>query len=514
MPKTNRPNVIIFMMDTQGVRNMSCYGYRRPTTPNIDRLAREGALFVNHFVTAPWTLPVHASLFTGRYESGHGAGGQHEILEPGLPNMGEAFGRAGYRSVALCNNGWAYNDQGGCTGFDEHIRYGRDDVAPVAPYIPSDDPDLRDTGSLKAVGVSLKWIDEHRARRPSTPFLMFINCTEPHDPYRPPEPFRSRFLLEGVKYSPETVWCGGGQCFSTAGAVCPTLDEWFIQRSLVDGATACLDDRIGKLANELAQRGVLDDTIFIVTGDHGDITGERTHYSYHSQNGVWDWVCHTPLVIRYPKAFKAGTRCKQIVQCNDVLPALMQLCGVRDKALEASMQGENLLKALKGPIHDFALLEAQRAIHPMRRAWFECGHPEDIDVRYMNVSYKAARTKRYKYIWVSDGNDMLFDIVKDPDERWNIIKRYPEIAKKLMKAMEKKLMGIEQRYFQDAFKAGTQNWHYQMRRLAAWGFFQPGIVPPFDPKNEAEHQKNFKESLKHRPDFAPPLSMLKKIGKI
>ena len=65
---TKKPNVLIFMMDTQGARNMHCYGYRRPTTPNIDRIAAEGALFENHFVTAPWTLPVHASLFTGRVQ--------------------------------------------------------------------------------------------------------------------------------------------------------------------------------------------------------------------------------------------------------------------------------------------------------------------------------------------------------------------------------------------------------------------------------------------------------------
>ena len=75
--KRPRPNIIIFMMDTQGARNMSCYGYHRKTTPNIDAIAAEGVLFENHFVTSPWTLPVHASIFTGRYESGHGAGAQH-----------------------------------------------------------------------------------------------------------------------------------------------------------------------------------------------------------------------------------------------------------------------------------------------------------------------------------------------------------------------------------------------------------------------------------------------------
>ena len=72
-----RPNVVLFMMDTQGARNMHCYGYRRPTTPNIDQIAKEGCLYEHHFVTAPWTLPVHASMFPRRYESGHRAGAPH-----------------------------------------------------------------------------------------------------------------------------------------------------------------------------------------------------------------------------------------------------------------------------------------------------------------------------------------------------------------------------------------------------------------------------------------------------
>lgn len=505
--RAQRPNVVIFMMDTQGSRNMSCYGYRLKTSPNIDRIAEEGALFLNHFVTSPWTLPSHASLFTGRYESGHGAGAQHESLEPGLPQMGEIFTRNGYRTLALCNNTWAYESgPNACyspgSGFEEHIRYNQADYKAVDPYIPSSDPNFQDKGSLKAIGLAKKWIDDNKVGR-ETPFLMFINCLEPHDPYRPPEPFRSQFLCGREYENPPEKW----QAYATAGVVCPTFDDWAYQRMLYDASTATLDDRIGKLTQELKDRGLYDDTIFIVTGDHGDVIGEQVRYAYHSQNGVWDYTCKTPLVIRYPKAFKPGTRCDEMVQINDLFPTLMELCGIEDAEASASIQGESLLRAIEGPTREFALLEAQRSAHPMRRAWCEspAEEAEDLDVRFANVSYKAARTKRYKYIWVSNGNDMLFDIVKDPDERWNIIHMYPEIAKQLRKKMEVKLMSIEQRYFPDMFKPNkdiTIHNPYGIRRLCAWGLYQPvGTVAPWDPEKmkgaeSAGNGNGLKQSVK------------------
>lgn len=488
--RQKKPNIVIFMMDTQGARNMSCYGYHRKTTPHIDRIAKEGALFLNHFVTSSWTLPVHASLFTGRYESGHGCGAQHEGLEPGLPQMGEVFTKNGYRTVALCNNPWAYDSASpfsAGTGFEEHIRYVEKKYKPFPPYIPSDDPDESDKGALKVVGLATKWIDDN-AMGKTKPFLMFINNTLPHDPYMPPESFRSRFLPEGFSYE-KLDKNRGRQSTSTFGDRCQTFDEWYGERCLYDGATACLDDRIGKFVGELKKRGMYDNTIFIVTGDHGDVQGEQIGYAYHSQNGVWDYTVKTPLVIRYPKKFKPGTRCRQLVQINDVFPTLMEIAGIRDAMTKTSIQGESLLKALKGPVREFALIEAQRGIHPMRRGWCEGKNPEDLDVRFMNVWYKAARTKRYKYVWVSNGEDMLFDIVKDPDERWNIIKDKPGIARTLRKAMEKKLLTMEQRYYMDRFKQPDKYDPYALRRLAAWGLYQPGVVQPWDEKERREWKK-------------------------
>jgi hypothetical protein len=143
----------------------------------------------------------------------------------------------------------------------------------------------------------------------------------------------------------------------------------------------------------------------------------------------------------------------------------------------------SLLEALEGPVREFALIEAQTPIHVQRRAWeFD---PES-DPRFAFASLKAARTKRYKYVWTDHGNDMLFDVVNDPDERWNIIQRKPEVARKLRKEMEEFLMSIEQRYFQDFFRPGRRRDPRVVRRLCAWGLYRPGVVPPWDPDNPQE----------------------------
>ena len=107
----------------------------------------------------------------------------------------------------------------------------------------------------------------------------------------------------------------------------------------------------------------------------------------------------------------------------------------------------------------------------------------DCDPRFAFAALKAIRNKRHKYIWHAYGQDMLFDIVNDPDERWNIIDRKPLVARRLQKQLEGFLMSIEQRYYQDMFRPGHPRDPYVVRRLAAWGLFRPGIVPPWDPQN-------------------------------
>ncbi len=199
MPRKNKPNILIFLMDTQPVRNMGCYGYSRNCTPNIDKIAEEGAVYENHFVTGSWTVPSHASLFTGKYQSGHGVGVQFEFMTSDYPTMSEVLEGAGYQTVLFTNNSWvnqdATNIARGWGDFNlikrpkgQNVRIG-----------PEDDFILdteEDSGSLYTVKLVQEWLE--RKWDKDRPFAMFINCLEPHLKVWAPQPFRAQFLEKGV----------------------------------------------------------------------------------------------------------------------------------------------------------------------------------------------------------------------------------------------------------------------------------------------------------------------------
>jgi len=480
-----RPNILMFMMDTQGAFNLSCYGYHRKTTPNYDAFAKEGVLFKNHFVTAPWTLPVHASISTGRYESGHGAGAQHEALEPGLPAMAGTLAKHGYNTAALCYNSWAASadEHNAMEGFQEIIPYNQPKYKVPKEYQFEGDEPIGDKNALKMVGMAKKWIEKNyiNAKGRKKPFYLYMNNLLPHDPYHPPEPWRSQFMMEGVSYRKQ-LERRGNQVDSTIGTKALTFTEWQMQRGLYDASTACLDHRFGLLVQLLKDWGIYDDTLIIVIGDHGDSLGQHIHYSYHSQNGVYDAAVQTPLILRLPKVFSGGKRNDELVQCTDIYPMVLDLLKLKEPKARESIQGVSLLKALKGKTRDFALIEAQWPVHPMRRAW---SFDETCDPRRYGQALKAARTKRHKYIWSSFGTDMLFDLKNDPDERWNIIDRKPELARKMRQQIEDMLMNQEQRCFPDFVRprggGSSSRDPYTIRRMKAWGLLRtPGVTPKWD----------------------------------
>lgn len=172
-------------MDTQRADNVSCYGYPKKTTPNMDRIAGEGAVFLNHITAGVWTLPSHASLFTGRYVSGHGVDANYEALPMEFPTMAEVLGKLGYQTVGFSNNGWVSRRTGVARGFQEFylVRRGEGLVEwfYVEEFFKAEGEE--DKGSLKTVNAAASWIKRRWNRE--KPFFMFINFIEPHGPYWP-----------------------------------------------------------------------------------------------------------------------------------------------------------------------------------------------------------------------------------------------------------------------------------------------------------------------------------------
>lgn len=476
MTNKNRPNILIFVMDTQSVRNMTPYGFHKETTPNIQAIASEGIVYENHFVTAAWTVPSFASLFTGKYQSGHGAGASFNFLSREIPTLAEVLSRTGYQTVALAevsaaSSGWVSHDETDlCRGFEAFIpifRHGEEinagsEARPIFKYAEGED-----SGSTRAIRLVKEWFENRYD--PEKPFFMMIRCTDPHLTVWAPQPFRGRFLPEGVsdhealEVNQDVYLQCMGLLPDRQGGYMNERD-WEILKGLYDGETACLDHRMGLLFDYLTARQILDDTLLIITGDHGDLL-DRDGFLGHEPLALFDDLLHTPLIVRWPGVVPETTRVSHLVQICDWFPTILDLLELEETAIRGEMQGVSLIPTWTDkPVREFIVAEHQPLL--LEAEWFV---ENDMDYRSWMQSLKVLRTLDWKYIWCSDGNDMIFDIRADPGETNNLIATEKSRASAMRKQLEGFLLSIEQRDYGDKL---ARHYTPYIRHLKTWGYFR------------------------------------------
>ncbi len=239
--ESRRPNVLLIIIDTARGDRFPFGGYARPTAPNLEVVAREGAVYTQAYSPAPWTVPAHASLFTGQYPSLHRTDCGSLRLPDQAITLAETLRDAGYRTVGYTANPWL--------GREYNFQQGR----------------------------FLEW-RAGNADALRQPFFLFINYFEPHLPYHPPEPERSRFLRQGV--APERIQRLShlghpDEMRYIVGLSDLTDDDLAILNDLYDGEIAYADRRAGEVLDLLRRQGLLDRTIVAVAGDHGENIGDH-----------------------------------------------------------------------------------------------------------------------------------------------------------------------------------------------------------------------------------------------
>lgn len=323
------PNVLVIVVDTLRADHVSTYGYSRPTTPNIDRIGREGVVFENAISTAPWTMPSHASMVTGRYPHEHGAFGEHG-LDHRLPTIAEAFRDRGFRTGGFSGNSFYFCRRAGFSrGFlhFEDYFYSVGDVLHrtvwgriVNHFIPTgilaleEIPERQRAEQVNA--SALRWIDRDRAH----PFLVFLNYFDLHDPYLPEQPYRSRFS--------KTPNPGG-----LIDTDYPTLSPDQLQSEVdaYDGAVSYADEQIGKMFAELQKRGLERNTIVAIIGDHGEAFGE--HNLVGHRNSLYRALIHVPLIFWGPGKIPAGVRIDRPVSGASLPATVLELAEGRSEGL-------------------------------------------------------------------------------------------------------------------------------------------------------------------------------------
>ena len=437
-----KPNILWIVMDTVRADHLSCYGYHRNTTPNIDRIAGEGILFENAISAAPWTLPSHASMFTGMFPSKHGTDTEHLWLEGNFQSIAEVLRAHGYSTFGYSNNPYVSHRNNLSQGFDsfEMTPYGKvpenselADLLKVNIVKPEvQNILLMDDGASRTNEVVKRWIaDAHQAE---TPFFVFINYMEAHRPYHPPEAYAMPYLGKDVSFA-KAMSVNQIPSDYITGQVEMSDGDFDILCALYDGEISYLDFRMGQLFDYLRELEILDDTVLIITSDHGENFGE--HHLMGHLLCIYDTLLHVPLVIRYPAFFEAGLRIGEQAQLTDIFPTILDIVAI-DRDSEA-IQGYSLLKGREGG-ESFAIAE-----YAIGYLWFDKlknANPE-FDISIYARRLKTVRTEEFKYIWASDGRDELYNIQRDPGELNNLIETYDEKSQELKALLKEWLNSFE-----------------------------------------------------------------------
>jgi arylsulfatase A-like enzyme/Tfp pilus assembly protein PilF len=373
------PDVILITLDTTRRDRLSCYGFAKKTTPNLDRIAAEGILFQTACTPVPVTLAAHASIMTGQYPFEHGV--RHNgsyVLSDSAVTLSEMLKGKGYDTGAVVAAFPVDHRFGLSQGFDQYD----DRFVAGAAAREGDTPQRPGT---EVTRLALQWVDQHKGR----PFFLWAHYFEPHAPYHPPEPFLSRF--SGDPYS---------------------------------GEVACMDAAIGQLMDGLRSRGVLDRTLLVVVGDHGEGLGEHKELTHSTFiYGATQWV---PFLLKLPegKAFAGrawrNQRIGGLVSLTDVLPTVWNVLGYSKVDLPR-VSGKSLLPLIcgNGAGHDWLYHET---LVP------------DLDFGLSEL--RGLQTGRWKYIRAPQGE--LYDLDKDPQEASNLAAR----EKERVREMESQLQGI------------------------------------------------------------------------
>lgn len=416
---TQMPNILLIVTDAFRATHMSALGYERPTTPNLDRLAAEGVLFEQAISPGSWSLPTHASLFTGLYVSRHGAHDEHRYLSdiPEHVTLAQRLKAAGYATWAYCENSWVGSLTGLDRGFEtftEHfsnnrrerlLRYTIKGWARLS--------DTADSGAQLATVYAKRFI--RRASRSTRPFFMFMQYLEPHAPYRLPRGWRHKFLPSHIPYQ-EAIKVNQDPNAYIAGKSKMTGHDFAILRDLYDSEIAYMDSRIGELVDYLDAHGLRESTLVIITADHGENLGDHSLMAH--KFCLYETLIHVPLILRMPGRINEKQRVSYQVQTHDIVPTIYDLAGLK---IDAHIQAKSLLRRESN--REFTI--AEKMLPNLSK--YEQRYP-DFDTTHLNRRLKAFRTERYKLIWASDGRHELYDLQTDPHETQNLINKLPDIG--------------------------------------------------------------------------------------
>jgi len=326
------PNIVMFGIDSIRADRMSCYGHHRQTTPHIDRLASQGVLFEKYYSPNIPTPPGYVPMLTGRDVFSTQVVSLHhkDPLDPKIPTLPELLRDHGYLSS--------------CVGFGRSMLYrGFDEYADYRAWMAWEDRPGDKAGKLNDVALP----ELNRLAASGKPFLLFMRHMDPHSPYLPPPPF-DRIFYTGNETDPanksmEPVFAFAPFAEFFKSWMPPGITDIEFVKASYDGALAYMDACIQQVINRVGELGLADETIVVVTGDHGETLDE--HDCYFDHHGLYEPTLYVPLIIRFPGRLPEGEIVPGYSQHIDLVPTLMDLMGFKPKT---KFDGTSLLPLVSG----------------------------------------------------------------------------------------------------------------------------------------------------------------------
>lgn len=395
-------NILLIVIDALRADHLSCNGYHHSTSPNIDALAREGALGERFFCPGIPTQPSFTTLYTGQHPITHGivAHSGHAELAREAPFLPELFLQAGYTTCAVDNLARARPWLG--RGYELYI-----------------DPSLRHTLPIAVTCEEqndrvISWLHTYA----DEPFFLMVHYWDTHYPLNPPARYHGLFYQGNDPTNPANrslevwwqhplgmlardTWLRGSDGLITDA-------EYAI--ALYDQEIRYVDEGIGTLLVTLDKVGITENTLVVLTADHGESLTE--HGIFFEHHGLYDCTLQVPLVVRWPGRIPAGIRLPQLLHMTDLAPTLLEAAQL---PIPKAMEGRSFWKLLA-------------------REGQDGGHDRLISVECSCQAKWSLRTQRYKLILAREpdfyGNPPreLYDLVADPGEEHNIAAKQPEIA--------------------------------------------------------------------------------------
>jgi arylsulfatase A-like enzyme len=510
MPETTQhPDIVLLILDTHRVDRLSCYGYERRTTPYIDRFAANATLFEHAVSPAQWTIPAHASLFTGEYPATHMTTQIYNTLSDSFTTLAEFLRRGGYHTIGFCNNpllGVVENHLD--RGFDSFHNYGG--AMPNPPSISESRPGsmgrlyerwnrfirpvvtrianlfahnnfllkiafnpvlsfiwLRAANfkgdTLRSLRDTVGYLRAYHKSEDRKPIFTFINLMGTHLPYWPPKRFLRRFA---PYYRKDRELQDFMRFYNTQTYrwMLP-LNEPFtgkknqILQDLYDAESAYQDHLLRHLFKYLNQPEIRDNTLVIITADHGE---GLNHHNFIGHSLVaYDDLVHVPLIIRYPRLYPKGVRISDLVSTRRIFHTILEAAGVPidnqgnggngktgDVRRQApiDVQRLSLARTVEGKNAEGEYVFTEAYTPHTLLTQMEQHSDEDTIERFRcREMRRAAYRGDHKLITVGEKPDELFNLSTDPAELANLIESEPDTADDLYAALQSFIAETERR---------------------------------------------------------------------